>query len=88
MNTKLPLRQRLLITTGLLAGTAVVIAGLLTFYRRPTDGYNPQDRQEGITAELERQLPVKYPHLSFTEVSSAAGLSFQHFYGSRSTQLP
>jgi len=88
MNTKLPLRHRLLIMTGLLAGVALAIAGLLTFCRHPTDLYNPKDRQDGITAELERQLPANYPRVSFTEVAGAAGLSFQHFHGSRSTQLP
>jgi enediyne biosynthesis protein E4 len=88
MKTKLARRHRLLLATSLFTGAVLLIAGLLAFYRPSADRYDPKTRQEGITAELERQLPAGYPRISFTEVSSAAGLSFQHFFHSRSSQLP
>lgn len=88
MKSKLTHRKRLLLVTSFFTGVVLVAAGLSAFYRRPVDRYNPQIRQEGITAELERQLPADYPRVAFAEASAAVGIAFRHFFQHRSTQLP
>jgi len=35
-----------------------------------------------------RKLPIDYPKVTFTDVTEQAGIHFQHFHGTRSTQLP
>jgi hypothetical protein len=88
MNKRIARRHRLLLITSLLAGVVLVTAGLLAFYKRPDDRYDPRRRQEGITAELERMIPSDYPRVTFSEASAEAALTFQHFWQQRSTQLP
>lgn len=88
MPSRIARRHRLLLLTSLLTAAVLLTAGLLAFYKRPAAKYDPRTRQEGITAELERQLPADAPRVTFSEISVAAALKFQHFSGSRSTQLP
>lgn len=70
--------------------TAILLVALVVavFYRHPLSRYNPEERVEGITSELERRVPADYPRVKFTEVAKQSGISFQQFYGQRSTQLP
>ena len=42
----------------------------------------------GITAELVRAVPADHPRVTFTDVTKAAGITFRHFSGTRSSQLP
>ncbi len=88
MKPKLSRRHRLLLRTSIIG--VIVLAGVVffAFYRRPAARYNPEERVEGITADLERQIPSAYPRVSFTEISGRAGITFQHFFQQRSTQLP
>jgi hypothetical protein len=55
---------------------------------RPEPTYRPGGTVEGLTADLARSLPQEYPHVTFTDVTSQAGIDFKHFDGSRTTQLP
>jgi Tfp pilus assembly protein PilF len=55
---------------------------------RPGSRYRPGEKVEGLTAELARSLPKDYPKVTFTDVTAASGISFQHFSGTRSSQLP
>lgn len=81
-------RQRLLMLTT--AASVLVLAGATAaaLFRRAAQRYNPAAQAEGITEELARRLPPDYPRVTFAEVSQQAGINFQHFSGSRSTQLP
>lgn len=88
MKPNLPRRHRLLLGTTIVSGVVLLGVGLLAFYRRPVARYNPDARPEGITAELERRIPLDYPRVTFSKVSNEVGLDFQHFYSHRSTQLP
>jgi hypothetical protein len=85
---RLTRRQRLLLRTFVISGVLLVGVAAVLFYRRPLSRYNPEERVEGITAELERRLPPDYPRVTFNEVAREAGISFEHFFGERSTQLP
>jgi len=80
-------KERVLLTTAV-ASVVIVGAGAGAFFRRPATQYNPEERVEGITSELERDLPPDYPRVKFTETASQAGIRFKHFYKNRSTQLP
>jgi enediyne biosynthesis protein E4 len=81
-------RQRLLLRTSIASVTVLIGVAAVVFYRSPGARYNPGERVEGITAELDRRIPPDYPRVTFTETAEQAGISFQHFSGQRSTQLP
>jgi hypothetical protein len=81
-------RQRLLLRTSIASVTVLIGVAAIVFYRSPSRRYNPRERVEGITAELDRRIPPDYPRVTFTETAEQAGISFQHFSGQRSTQLP
>ena len=81
-------REKLLRRTSLVA--AILIAALIVavLYRHPLSRYNPEERVAGITSELDRRIPADHPRVTFAEVANQSGISFRHFYGQRSTQLP
>jgi TolA-binding protein len=87
-SARLTRRQRLLRRTGALALLLLAGAGgaaWLALRRSPV--YRPGDPVEGLTAELARSLPPDYPRVTFTDVSRAAGLTFRHFAGTRSSRI-
>lgn len=67
----------------LLGAGAVTLLAL-----KPEPKYRPGERLEGLTAELARSLPPDYPRVTFQDVTQAAGISFRHFWGSRTSQIP
>lgn len=82
-------RRRLLwITTacGVLFLGVAMLAALR--WQRPAPAYRPGEDVEGVTSDLARKLPDDYPRVVFTDVTQQAGIAFQHFSGSRSSQLP
>lgn len=81
-------RQRVSMTLGLVVVLLVVAAVVAVWNRRPPSLYNPDEPVEGITAELARSIPPDFPRVRFTDAAQEAGLSFQHFWQHRSTQLP
>lgn len=81
-------RQRLLAITAAASFLALGGATAAALYHRAAQRYNPAAPEEGITEELARHLPPDYPRMAFAEVSQQAGVPFQHFSGTRSTQLP
>ncbi len=74
------------------AAGAIVFAAVATVsalrVRQPEATYRPGEIVEGVTSELARALPADYPRVVFTDVTSQSGISFQHFHGTRSSQLP
>ncbi|HVS60977.1 MAG TPA: FG-GAP-like repeat-containing protein [Gemmatimonadaceae bacterium] len=82
-------RQRLLRLTAALGLLFLVVAAAVVWrVFRPDSQYRPGETVEGLTADLARSLPKDYPRVSFTDVTRASGISFQHFSGTRSSQLP
>ena len=87
--TRLTRRRRFL---GATAAGGVLFLGVAAFaaarWRRPEPVYRPGVDLEGISSELARSLPKDYPRVVFTDATTSAGISFQHFSGTRSSQLP
>lgn len=68
----------------------VLVGGILAVLLWP-DGdsaYVPGEKLEGITDTLGRALPEDHPPVSFTDVTTDAGLIFHHFDATRSGHLP
>ncbi|HSF14714.1 MAG TPA: CRTAC1 family protein [Vicinamibacteria bacterium] len=73
---------------GLGLGVTVAGAGVVLWLERSSAAYRPGEDIEGITSTLSRDLPEDRPSVVFEDVTKAWGVSFQHFGGTRSTQLP
>ena len=85
---RLTRRRRFILLTasgGMLFLIAVSIAALR--WNR-TAAYRPGEVVEGITSDLARDVPPDHPRVTFTDVTHAAGISFQHFDGKRRSWLP
>ncbi|MFQ5446486.1 MAG: CRTAC1 family protein [Saprospiraceae bacterium] len=89
MLNKVPKRRRYVAITALF-GAVVVLAILVGWYvLRPSSAtYLPGEELEGLTKELDRNLPEDYPKIVFTDATKSAGIDFRHFSGSRTFQLP
>ncbi len=82
-------RQRKLRVTAVGAAVFVALALVASWLMLGRTGtYRPGEAVEGLTAELARALPSDYPRVTFTDVTQAAGIHYQHFAGRRSSQLP
>lgn len=82
-------RQRLIALTAAGAVLFVAVASAATLrWRAPGHGYHPGEDRQGITSDLARELPANYPRVTFTDVTSEAGIGYVHFSGKRSSQLP
>jgi len=89
MSGRIPRRQRLLLITGGLGLLFLVgVGGFVFQVLRPPAEYLPGETIEGISTELRRTLPKDVPPVTLTDATAAAGISFRHFSGVRSTQLP
>jgi len=89
MLDQLPRRQRLVVFTAGAAGVvAILLVVLLWLLPGRTSTYIPGEQIEGLTADLARSLPEDYPRITFRDVSDQAGIRFQHFPFTRTTQLP
>ena len=69
-------------------GLVLAACGAVLLARHRSQPYVPGQAVEGITQELARNLPPDYPRVVFTDVTDSAGIHFQHFQATRSTQLP
>ena len=87
--TWLTRRRRFL---GITAAAGLLFLGIAAFAafrsRRPAPVYRPGEDLEGISSELARSLPKDYPRVVFTDATKGAGIHFEHFNGTRSSQLP
>lgn len=82
-------RRRYIFTTSIgIFIVIVVISITIWFISRPDSPYRPGEKIEGLTTELTRTLPDDYPRIIFVDATQDAGISFRHFSGKRSTQLP
>jgi hypothetical protein len=81
-------RQKRLLLTVLLAMLSLLAMGAgLVLHSRPAR-YVPGEKVAGITNSLGRNLPADYPGITFSDATAAAGITFHHFDGKRSSQLP
>lgn len=89
MRGKLSRRKRRIIitTTAILLFIAVtlIVVWLHSSTKKP---YVPGEKIEGLTAELSRTIPEDYPRVTFRDATAEAGISFRHFTGTRTVQLP
>jgi len=69
----------------LFLGVAFVVAFR---WRRPEATYRAGEEIEGVTSDLARGVPKDYPRVTFTDVARSAGITYRHFSGTRSSQLP
>jgi hypothetical protein len=81
-------RQRRNLIAGALCLGLVCVVSALAFVRRPAARYDPSSPADGITSELARRLPADHPRVSFVDAAKTAGIAFNHFSGTRTTQLP
>ncbi len=82
-------RQRHLRMTAAIATAFTVLTAIAAWklLARP-DSYRPGEQVAGITAELLRAVPEDHPRVTFTDVTGPAGITFRHFSGTRTSQLP
>lgn len=89
MGLGLSRRRRLVIASvvgiGLFLGGAIGVVWLLS---GPDPPYRPGEKIEGLTAKLSRSVPENFPSITFVDATQEAGISFHHFSGKRSSQLP
>jgi tetratricopeptide (TPR) repeat protein len=81
-------KRRLWLTSGLALAFVAIAGAVVVLATRPKPEYRPGEKVEGLTSELSRTLPADYPRVTFVDVSRDAGLTFQHFSGKRSSQIP
>jgi hypothetical protein len=84
-------RRRKLLLKTLVPGGVLVLAAIVVVVVRSLEHeapYTPGEAVEGITRELERSVPQGFTPVAFREVSQEAGITFRHFHGYRSIQLP
>ncbi len=82
-------RQVRIIRYALLSLSLVMIpTALWLLFRERIRPYLPGEDVEGITRSLERGVPADHPEVEFHDVAAQAGITFRHFHGERSTQLP
>lgn len=89
MFATLPRRQRFVLFTAAMGALFLILAALAVWmFSKPATVYRPGEDIAGLTATLGRTLPQDYPRVTFTDVTSQAGIVFKHFSGERTSQLP
>ena len=89
MSVFLSRRQRYVVLTAGLAVAFLISTAVVLWAVAPAkEVYRPGEAVEGLTDALARDLPADHPRVSFTDVTSAAGIAFRHFSGRRTSQLP
>ena len=89
MQQKVPKRIRKAIITGLLG--VVAIAAILTgiYIKTPAKTtYLPGKNTEGLTTNLNRDIPEDYPRVTYVDATKSSGIDFRHFQAERTFQLP
>lgn len=83
-------KRRRRLTIAIISGSIFILFLLAFFWYKSQQKqtYIPGEEIEGLTNDLERDLPEGYPKITFTDVSHEAGINFNHFQGERSIQLP
>jgi len=82
-------RTQLIWQTSILCSGFVLIAILLFLQGQEKDApYIPGKEQEGISRSLDRSLAKESSGIRFTEVTRQAGIQFEHFPFTRTSQLP
>ncbi len=80
-------RRRHVYATGVICVTVAVALAALVM-QRSNPGQFDQQSSAGITQTLKRELPADHPTVRFVDVSTEAGVFFQHFSTKRSSLLP
>jgi enediyne biosynthesis protein E4 len=85
----LPRRKKQVLVVSVSGALVLLLLGLTAWVlMKPPESYRPGEAVAGITSALARELPDDRPRVSFSDVSASAGISFRHFSGKRSSQLP
>jgi enediyne biosynthesis protein E4 len=89
MQQKITKRKKRVIITALL-GVAVIAAIMIIMYlvSPSKKKYTPGEDIEGLTTELNRNVPEDYPRVTFVDAAKSAGIDFKHFNGDRTFQMP
>jgi len=89
MLQKVPKRRRKVIIIALLGVGVIAVIIIGMFILAPTKTtYLPGKNTEGLTTDLNRDIPKDYPQVTFIDATKSAGIDFRHFHGERSSQLP
>ncbi|MBL7047768.1 MAG: CRTAC1 family protein [Candidatus Marinimicrobia bacterium] len=89
MPVKFSQRKRSIFTTSISIFIVVVLVSVtIWLISKPDSPYRPGEKIEGLTTDLARDIPDNYPRIVFVDATQDAGISFRHFSGKRSTQLP
>lgn len=88
MFSTLSRRRRRILIVALLGGVFLVGSVLVWMWPSDTSEYRPGQAVEGLTSSLDRSAPPQFPDVTFAEVSDEAEIDFQHFSGTRTSQLP
>ena len=82
-------RQRKLWAAGISAAAFAVLAAVVAWRMLAHQAaYRPGEGVEGLTAELARTLPPDYPRVTFTDVTTSAGIRTDDPPWRRTSQLP
>jgi tetratricopeptide (TPR) repeat protein len=81
-------RRRIALAVALALGFVVLAVVIAARALRPRADYRAGGPVEGLTSDLARSLPADYPRVTFVDVSAAAGIDFQQFWGRRTSQIP
>ncbi|HJS42527.1 MAG TPA: FG-GAP-like repeat-containing protein [Gemmatimonadales bacterium] len=79
--------RRLTLAAASAIGFVAVALAVALFALKPQPTYRPGQPVEGLTSELSRPLPRDYPRVTFVDVSREAGITFQHFWRQRTSQI-
>lgn len=65
------------------------VGGIVAWeHLKATPTYVPGEEVPGVVSQLSRDVPKNYPPVTFVDVSERARISFDHFSGERTSQLP
>ena len=82
-------RQRLIARTAAAGALVALLAVLAVVFKPEPEQYVPGERIEGLTKTLGRDIPGDYPAtVQFVDAAAEAGVTFRHFHGTRTQQLP
>ncbi|MGK7368976.1 MAG: CRTAC1 family protein [Candidatus Halalkalibacterium sp. M3_1C_030] len=84
----MPRRKKKILIASLLMAAAFIVAAWGLWGEEENDRYIPGTKVEGLTSRLDRGIPDNYRPVTFKDVTQTAGIDFQHFNQTRTSQLP
>ena len=82
-------RKKRLIIAIITSGIFIIaLFAIIIYNSSKKQVYVPGEAIEGLTKDLDRELPEGYPEITFNDVTAESGIDFNHFEGERTIQLP